>query len=65
MTKTSKKFDCVEMKNEVQAALLKEYEGRKKEFDSFTDFLSTKSEESKWQQGFLAKIAKAKLKKTA
>ena len=67
MTKKVKKkeFDCVEMKNEIQKTLMKEYEGRKGEFESFADFLNAKSEESTWQRLFRAKVAKAKSKASA
>lgn len=61
MTKKAKNkdFDCVEMKNEIQKALMKEYEGRKREFKSFADFLNAKSEESQWQRAFRDRVAKA------
>ncbi len=64
MTKKVKKkdFDCVEMKKEIQEALMKEYEARRDEFKSFVDFLNAKSEESLWQRGFREKVAKAKPK---
>ncbi len=42
----SKAFDCVEMKNQIQAKRLAEYETRKDEFDSFIDFVNARSKES-------------------
>ena len=61
----NKNFDCVEMKNEIQKALMKEHEGRKREFKSFADFLNAKSEESQWQRAFRDRVAKARSKARA
>ncbi len=47
-TKTkSKTFDCVESKRKAQEALEKEFESRRREFASFSDFLNAKMAESK------------------
>ena len=46
MAMKTKTFDCVEMKNRLQADLLAEYETRKGEFESFTAFLNSKADES-------------------
>ena len=40
-TKT-KTFDCVEMKHKAQKALLDEFESRRAEFATLTDFLNDK-----------------------
>jgi len=48
-TKT-KTFDCVEMKNRIQAEILAEYESRKDEFTSFEDFIEARARESEWIQ---------------
>jgi len=48
MARKSKTFDCVEMKNRIQAEVLAEYEARKDEFTSFAEFL--KSTESDWER---------------
>ena len=34
-------FDCVEMKSQAQAKLMREYESRKEEFESYVDFLNS------------------------
>ncbi len=44
-TKT-KTFDCVEMKNRIQAERLAEYESRKKEFASYVDFINARVKDS-------------------
>lgn len=46
ITKT-KTFDCVESKHKAQEALEKEYESRRREFSSFSEFLNAKAVESK------------------
>ena len=54
MTTTTKVFDCVEMKNRIQADIVAEYERRKDEFASFTEFL--KATESDWERQLRQKI---------
>lgn len=44
-TKT-KTFDCVEMKNRIQAERLAEYESRKGEFASYVDFINARVKDS-------------------
>jgi hypothetical protein len=44
-TKT-KTFDCVEMKNRIQAKQLAEYEAHKKEYASYLDFINAKVKNS-------------------
>ena len=56
-TKT-KTFDCVEMKNRIQAELYAEYESRKGEFASYLDFINAKAKDSE-----LMKIVRQKLQK--
>jgi len=48
MTTRNKTFDCVEMKNRVQAQMLAEYEAHKDEYDSFVDFVKTRTQCSEW-----------------
>lgn len=48
---TTKTFDCVEMKNRIQADRLAEYEARKGEFASYLDFINARVKDSE-----LAKI---------
>jgi len=48
MNKEHKNFDCVEMKRQNQENLLREYEERRNEFDSYWAFIHAKAEESEW-----------------
>lgn len=50
MTTRTKTFDCVEMKNRIQARRMAEYEARKDEFPSLLDFVRARSHQSKWLQ---------------
>ena len=56
-TKT-KTFDCVEMKNRIQAERLAEYESRKGEFASYVDFINARVKDSE-----LMKIVREKSQK--
>ncbi len=56
-TKT-KTFDCVEMKNRIQAERLAEYESRKGEFASYVDFINARVKDSE-----LMKIVRQKSRK--
>ena len=56
-TKT-KIFDCVEMKNRIQAQVLAEYEGRKDEFASFAEFLKARNEENAWVRNARARLTR-------
>ena len=55
MTGRAKAFDCVEMKNRIQAERLAEYEGQKGEFSSYVDFINARVKNSA-----LAKIVRQK-----
>ena len=46
MSSKPKTFDCVEMKNRIQAELFAEYELRKGEFASYLDFINAKVKDS-------------------
>jgi len=49
--RTKKKtFDCVEMKRRAQQKLRAEFESRRGEFSSYSDFLAATVEESPWQR---------------
>ena len=50
MTTQTETFDCIEMKNRIQANILAEYETRKDEFTSVIDFIEAKAKESAWVQ---------------
>ena len=46
MSRKRKTFDCVEMKNRIQAERLAEYEARKAEFASYVEFINARVENS-------------------
>jgi hypothetical protein len=54
----TKAFDCVEMKNRIQAGLLAEYEAHKDEFPSFVAFVRAGANESEWVRHMRNKLAK-------
>ena len=51
-----KKFDCVRMKNEIQAQRMAEYERMGDQVGSFADFVKARTEKSEWVREMLAKI---------
>ena len=53
-----KTFDCVEMKNRIQAERLAEYESRKGEFASYVDFINARVKDSE-----LMKVVRQKSQK--
>ena len=59
MTTRAKTFDCVTMKNRIQAKLMAEYESRKGEFDSYADFIAASVREDEWCRRQLARIGGA------
>jgi hypothetical protein len=58
-TKKTKTFDCVEMKQRVQAELMAEYEARKDQFSSFADFIHKTAASDFKIKAFQEKISKA------
>ena len=53
----AKTFDCVEMKHRAQEKLRAEYEARREEFDSYSEFLATTINEDPWQRQLWEKIS--------
>ena len=47
-TEVKKDFDCVEMKNRIQAERWAEYQARKDEFESYIDFIQWRASQSPW-----------------
>ena len=47
------------MKRQAQEKLLAEYESRRDEFDSYSEFLIARSRSSPWQREFWAKVERA------
>jgi len=60
MMKKTKTFDCVDMKNRIQRELREEYEARKAEFSSYTEFINATANESEEIRAFREKVLKAK-----
>ncbi|MFH0727595.1 MAG: hypothetical protein V2B19_14795 [Pseudomonadota bacterium] len=58
-TNKTKTFDCVEMKQRVQAELMAEYEARKDQFSSFADFIHKTAASDFKIRAFQEKISKA------
>ena len=51
MATKTKAFDCVAMKNRIQAQRLAEYEARKDEFGSYIDFINARVQGSSlWRE---------------
>jgi len=57
MPTQAKTFDCVEMKDRIQAQLLAEYDRRRDEFASFVEFLTARNDESEWVRKARARLA--------
>ena len=57
MTKKAKTFDCVEMKNRIQAERWAEYQARKGEFRSYLDFITARVVSSQLGQVVRDKVA--------
>jgi hypothetical protein len=60
MAKMSKKFDCVEMKNDIQRQLRHDYEMRKGEFASYADFVNSTVNKSDDIRLFRKRISRSK-----
>ncbi len=58
MTTTNKKFDCVQMKDRIQHQLWQEYEKRKSEFSSYSDFINSAANESDEIRNFRKRLAR-------
>ncbi len=56
MSTKTKTFDCVEMKNRIQAELFAEYEARKGEFASYLDFINAKVKDSELMKAVQQKL---------
>lgn len=58
MATKTKTFDCVEMKNRIQAQRLAEYEARKGEFASYIDFVNARVKKSPLWKELIRKSGK-------
>jgi len=56
MRMKAKTFDCVEMKNRIQARILSQYEAHKDEYTSFVDFVKARAGKSKWVRDMRKKL---------
>ena len=57
MATKPKTFDCVEMKHRAQEKLRAEYEARRDEFASYSEFLEATINEHPWQRRLWERIA--------
>lgn len=58
MKRNDKSFDCVEMKNEIQEDLLLEYKGKKKDFESYVEFIRSTADKDPVIAEFRKKMAR-------
>ena len=56
MATKTKTFDCVEMKNGIQAQRMAEYEALKDEYPSFVDFVKARADKSEWVRQMRRKL---------
>ena len=61
MTTKSKTFDCVEMKNRIQAAIQVEYEAHRGEFPSFVEFVKAAAAQSEYARAMPRNLAALEL----
>ena len=54
----TKTFDCVEMKHKAQRKFLAEFERRREEFATLTEFLNAKLDESERGSAIWAKVGR-------
>lgn len=57
MGRKTKTFDCVEMKHRAQEKLRAEYEARREEFGSYSEFLAATIHEDPWQSQLWQRIS--------
>jgi hypothetical protein len=57
--KTTKTFDCVEMKDRIQRDLMAEYERRRDEFSSYVAFINATADADPKIQAFRARLAQS------
>lgn len=55
-----KTFDCIKMKNDIQAERMKEYLANKEKYSSYADFINQRVQESAWVKQIRGKINKEK-----
>ena len=63
--RTTKRFDCVELKNTIQAKILAEYESQKDAYPSFEAFVLAQVRGSAWARRMSARFARRKRTLTA
>ena len=56
MATRTKTFDCVEMKRRAQEKLMAQYEARRREFSSYSEFIMAKVRESPWASAMWEKF---------
>lgn len=58
MTTKNKTFDCVEMKNRIQAEIQAEYDAHRAEFPSFVEFVKNASAHSEYARAMREKFGR-------
>lgn len=58
----TKSFDCVEMKNEIQARRYEEYMANKDKYESYAHFIEERAKKSPWVQEMMRRFKRAPLK---
>ena len=59
----TKSFDCVEMKNEIQARRYEEYIANKDKYESYAEFIEERVKKSPWAQETIRRFSKTPVKK--
>ena len=62
MNASKKAFDCVEMKRNAQRRIRAEYEARRNEFASYSEFLNATVRESAWGASIVRRFSRVKRK---
>ncbi len=60
MATKTKTFDCVDMKHRAQERLMAEFEARRHEFSSYSEFIMAKVTESPWASALWRKFSGGK-----
>ena len=55
----TKKFDCVEMKNEIQAQLYSDYLAGEDKYESYVQFIEERTKKSAWAQQMTRRFKRA------
>jgi hypothetical protein len=59
MKPKTKTFDCVEIKNRIQAERMAEFEAHRDEYGAYVEFVRARCERSDWRRRQMARLRKA------